>query len=563
MKTLITLFASVIFNAFVFCQTDTISHNIFQNNGNLGIGIDIPTHSLQINNELNTGIERNLLSINNLSIDTSAFTGIILKTGDSIFQSVIQDYGINYKNTPYHDFGGFLNLSNNSKGLMLHANSLNGIIKFYTGHDEMTGAGIERLRIDSVGNIGIGLKDPKVKLDINGGLKLGNSIETYEGVLRWTGSDFEGYNGTTWLSLTDVSNNLWQQINNKIYYNQGNVGIGTSSPNNYLTIEGNESGWPGRIFFSIKNTSEGSNSLAYMAAEAGTSGNHSVFGHISETYTANDSFEELQDYGWVSSNGNGLIICASKNNRKPGIIKFLSGQTFGTTFDERMRIDTTGYVGIGTSQPKVKLDINGGIRIGYSETDFPGIIRFTGNDFEGYNGTTWLSLTEISNDPWLQINNEIYYNQGNVGIGTEHPYAKLEITDGDIFISDIEKGIIMKSPDGVCWRGTLDNSGILKFVIIQCPDDTIVPGKSKEVVLSQSVLIYPNPTKDKLNIEVKNNYEKVEYLVYNTSGKLVQNGYIRNYFKTVDISTLEKGVYIFEFRDLENNKIAVQKMIKD
>lgn len=64
-------------------------------------------------------------------------------------------------------------------------------------------------------------------------------------------------------------------------------------------------------------------------------------------------------------------------------------------------------------------------------------------------------------------------SEGYIGIGTKEPNAKLQITDGDIYISDIEKGIIMKSPDGQCWRGVLYNSGNLNFMQVTCPEEII------------------------------------------------------------------------------------------
>lgn len=60
-------------------------------------------------------------------------------------------------------------------------------------------------------------------------------------------------------------------------------------------------------------------------------------------------------------------------------------------------------------------------------------------------------------------------SSGYVGFGTKNPKAKVEIADGDIYISSIEKGIIMTSPDGKCWRGTINNSGILEFSSVECP----------------------------------------------------------------------------------------------
>ena len=58
---------------------------------------------------------------------------------------------------------------------------------------------------------------------------------------------------------------------------------------------------------------------------------------------------------------------------------------------------------------------------------------------------------------------------GDVGIGTENPNTKLHVTNGDVFIEDIDKGVIMKSPDGNCWRMTVDNSGNIKTESITCP----------------------------------------------------------------------------------------------
>lgn len=59
---------------------------------------------------------------------------------------------------------------------------------------------------------------------------------------------------------------------------------------------------------------------------------------------------------------------------------------------------------------------------------------------------------------------------GNIGIGTPSPKAKVEVSGGDVYVSDINKGIILKSPNGNCWRVTIDNSGNFVRTSIACPN---------------------------------------------------------------------------------------------
>lgn len=59
---------------------------------------------------------------------------------------------------------------------------------------------------------------------------------------------------------------------------------------------------------------------------------------------------------------------------------------------------------------------------------------------------------------------------GLVGIGTQDPSSRLQIADGDVFIENINNGVIMKSPNGNCWRLTMNNDGSLKTTAISCPN---------------------------------------------------------------------------------------------
>lgn len=66
---------------------------------------------------------------------------------------------------------------------------------------------------------------------------------------------------------------------------------------------------------------------------------------------------------------------------------------------------------------------------------------------------------------------------GNVGIGTPaasvadpNPVkSKVHVAGGDVYIENIGSGVIMKSPDGNCWRMTVSNAGAPIFTTITCP----------------------------------------------------------------------------------------------
>lgn len=57
----------------------------------------------------------------------------------------------------------------------------------------------------------------------------------------------------------------------------------------------------------------------------------------------------------------------------------------------------------------------------------------------------------------------------NVNVATT-PKSTLHVFTGDVNIEQIGSGIILKSPNGQCWRVTIDNSGNLVRTAITCPN---------------------------------------------------------------------------------------------
>jgi hypothetical protein len=200
-------------------------------------------------------------------------------------------------------------------------------------------------------------------------------------------------------------------------------------------------------------------------------------------------------------------------------------------------------------------------------------IRHTSDE---YTVTSWAIGAENQNDDKLIISNDVntltgaspsignkvvaIKITGEFGIGTTDPKARLEVANGDVYISEIDRGIIMRSPDGQCWRGTLDNQGSLRFAPIDCPEliTTVQPIKT-----SDEILIYPNPTDGKITIGVKdNNLKDLSIKIFDLDGKMLNAGKIESNFKTVDISEYISGTYILTVNDKNGAVLSSNKIIK-
>ena len=103
--------------------------------------------------------------------------------------------------------------------------------------------------------IGLNNASSQELMEVEGGVKVGNTALTLDGTIKYTGSDLEGRVGGVWKSLTSGSSggngsSLWSINGSNLFYNGGNVGIGTNTPGAMLDVSGHiwQTGIGGSVF---------------------------------------------------------------------------------------------------------------------------------------------------------------------------------------------------------------------------------------------------------------------------------------------------------------------------
>ena len=340
------------------------------------------------------------------------------------------------------------------------------------------------------GNIGIGTSNPSAKLEVAGQVKITGGAPGSGKVLT---SDATGL--ATWQTPAaggegTVSSTLWTESGSNIYRNGGRVGIGTTNPEHNLEVRGEDS----RVIVHYAGQSRGgiqalglqNRGIALMTT---SSYDDLLFGYSDASPTSADFVTRM-----VINNGNGRVGIGTTNPSAkldvvgqvkirgglPGSGKVLTSDASGLatwqspgsgggiplwTESGSNLYRTSGNIGIGTSNPNVKLDVNGSAIIGdntsssflhvgdnYNSTASnsinPGIyvyknglisyglkLQWTGSEygtmmFGPNSANRFLSFGKVGSA--LEDDDMIEYmridlDNGNVGIGTTNPSAKLDV----------------------------------------------------------------------------------------------------------------------------------------
>jgi hypothetical protein len=259
----------------------------------------------------------------------------------------------------------------------------------------MNGSGYtERARIDSSGNLGIGTSSPGAKLDVvSSSANLGRFTATngyidlidpsVTGRLQVSGNVF--YIGTTasgdMLAFKTGANTERMRLDTN-----GNLGIGTTAPSTLLHVS-SASTDGGKILIQSGTLTNNNRATLFMSAQ-------NVNGQT----------------------GNVSIECIHPNNQQSDMV-FRTGATDATSFGtERMRIDTSGNVGIGTTSPGQRFHVDGGRSTFYSQDSYAVGVGNASGALGGWIGSPALNVMSFSEPGGVERMR--IDSSGRVGIGT-------------------------------------------------------------------------------------------------------------------------------------------------
>jgi hypothetical protein len=202
----------------------------------------------------------------------------------------------------------------------------------------------------------------------------------------------------------------------------------------------------------------------------------------------------------------------------------------------------TGKIGIGNvTEPQAKLHIKAD---NYEAAE----LYLEPDQFGVSNGATlWLGTKEYGiRARWgkleFKVGNDGRYlfNDGYVGIGTTNPVAELQV-NGNIFIEKDNAGLVLKSPDGQCWKITVSNAGELATTSINCTLTTDIDTKTP---VENNIRIFPNPTSGELTIEAEQELNQGRVSIFSMEGRQLYSEQIQGITAKIDLRHLQPGIYI-------------------
>tara|TARA_Y100001937_G_scaffold53658_1_gene74084 strand:+ start:82419 stop:88241 length:5823 start_codon:yes stop_codon:yes gene_type:complete len=422
-----------------FQSTDNDAHiSIADNTDIVYIGHDAALDVMSL------GFNSSMGSSSNLNIDTAGNVGI--GTNNPAAKLHVHDGHIRMSDGYKIDWGG--------TNVRIDGDNSSDYFRVFT-------SSTERLRVDTDGSVGIGTTNPSASLDIHGDgadfFLQSNDHKIARIQPRGTSADLDKgllslFDTTTEAVRIDSASSSW--------FKGGNVGIGTEGPNALLHV------------FSAGNgeieVERNGGALINLQAQAskgviGTDSNHQLDlktnGGVRMTLLTNGNVgigtnnpavnlhvESSTSAQFKVGNGTQFVRLYADSDEATILADGSVDMRFYVGGGEKMRLDTAGRLGIGSTSPQGKLDAGadtdqniflGRARFGSHVTDYLYLSHYDNATSTSYAlkqspaGSTAINAKagqnvsmDVNNDPIVFVKG----SNSNVGIGTTAPARDLSVT---------------------------------------------------------------------------------------------------------------------------------------
>lgn len=276
---------------FLLICSSTNAQNIFPSSGRAGIYTTSPAASLQIRGGARIGTLTNYVNIDSA-------TGNLSFTGTSAY--LVQDNSYAFRAATSSNIGLFFNKT----AVQYEFRNTSAAPVFYVGANSGNGV-------------------------FTGGLQVGNSSINNAGNIRWTGTDFQGYNGSVWKSLTTGTSYT--------------AGTGISIANNVIT-----------------NTAPDKIVTIAAATNMAVIGNYPNFAitYIDPPWFTNGNTGTDSSINFIGTS-DAHPLAFRVNNQKSGWIDFTGNNNTSLGY-QGLLANTTGFLNTALGSNTLKANITGG-----------------------------------------------------------------------------------------------------------------------------------------------------------------------------------------------------------
>lgn len=208
---------------------------------------------------------------------------------------------------------------------------------------------------------------------------------------------------------------------------------------------------------------------------------------------------------------------------------------------------------------------NSFLKIRY-QVDSDTLTDYGGIEFSPDNGTTWINLLDVNDQTY-----GAYLDWGGSSSpnGTYSPILSGN-SDGwktsELHLKPLADLLAIPAGTTILWRFSFTSDGNQTNKDGLIIDDIallITPPLSVSEITAEDIQISPNPITSTMDVQFSGITQKVLYSVYSSQGKLIKQFDLQNTETTLDLNTLNSGIYYLTIHDPDNKFLASKKFIKN